>query len=474
MSISYRPEIDGLRAVSVLAVVLYHAEFFYRGDLILGGGFIGVDVFFVVSGYLICHVILQDLKRGDFSFLRFYEKRARRILPILFTVMIASLPFAWQLMMPKMMREYAGSVLSSLVFGSNFWFWREDSYWAEPSALKPFLHTWSLSVEEQFYLLFPIFLLLLWRWKRDWILPVFASLLLMTLLMSEHGSRNFPQATFYLLPTRGWELLAGAILAHLEVSKGRHNTSVLGATMPGIGLLLIIGSFVWFDNQTRHPSFMTTIPVLGSMLVIWFANKNDLTTKMLSCRPIVGLGLISYGLYLWHYPIFAFSAIKGGLDSEYAKVGIIALALTLSIVTYFLLERPARNRQLLGSKAFMGMVGTSFAALATIFSLLFWTDGAKYRTEVDQLFLGRGYWEKGLGNRERFWTYHGCWLSTELLDSDDPFSLCKDRENPGSKKPIMVIGDSHVAGLIPGLVNIFGREAIAQGWSMAAGLTLTI
>jgi len=165
MSIKYRPEIDGIRALAVIAVIFYHAKFAFLEAFPISGGFIGVDVFFVISGYLITSIILKEIRKGHFSFKQFYERRARRILPAFFIVVITSIPFAWYYMFPKSIKEYAASVLSALFFGSNFWFWSENNYAAEPNYLKPFLHTWSLSVEEQFYLLFPIVIFLLWNYS---------------------------------------------------------------------------------------------------------------------------------------------------------------------------------------------------------------------------------------------------------------------------------------------------------------------
>lgn len=343
MSLKYRPEIDGLRAIAVFAVILYHAEFNFGGYNPFKGGFVGVDVFFVISGYLITSIILREMSEGKFSFTRFYERRARRIFPALFTVMTASLPISYYTMLPKAVTEYAGSVLSALVFGSNIWFWREDSYWAAPSALKPFLHTWSLSVEEQFYVFFPIALLLLYKFAREYITKIFVFVFLFSLLLSHFGSAHFPKATFFLLPTRAWELLAGAVLGKMEIERGRIGRPFLDFVMPIIGLLLICSAVVFFNSEMRHPSFMTFLPVLGTMLLIWFCKKGELVSNILASRLFVAVGLISYSLYLWHYPIFAFAKIKSESITPYDKIGWIILSVVLSVFTYFLIERPIRR-----------------------------------------------------------------------------------------------------------------------------------
>jgi peptidoglycan/LPS O-acetylase OafA/YrhL len=203
MSLKYRAEIDGLRTIAVVSVILYHAKFLLGNSYLFKGGFIGVDIFFVISGYLTTSIILRELKEGRFSFFSFYERRARRILPVLFTVIIASIPFAWLYMLPMEMKKYAGSILSSLGFVSNIWFFSEDSYTAAPSTLKPFLHTWSLSVEEQFYILFPIFLLLSWKFFRGYLVSIFTILFLLSLQLSEVGCsyQGGVQGCLFLLAT---------------------------------------------------------------------------------------------------------------------------------------------------------------------------------------------------------------------------------------------------------------------------------
>ena len=371
MSIKYRPEIDGLRAIAVIAVVLYHAEFVFRGINPFKGGFIGVDVFFVISGYLITSIILGEMQEDRFSFARFYERRARRILPALFVVMAASIPFAWMYMLPKAMKDYAGSVISALAFGSNIWFWQEDSYTTELSAFKPFLHTWSLSVEEQFYVLFPLFLLLLWKFARGYITSLFVVVFFLSLQLAHIGSGQYVDATFYLLPTRGWELLAGAILAKLEISKGRISHPFLDMFMPALGLFLICNAFVFFDDQMRHPSFNTLQPVIGTMLLVWFCKKGELISDFLRSKPFVAIGLISYSFYLWHFPIFAFARINNPTLSDYDKVECILLALFLSIAIFFVIEKPMRNPTRVKLNRFSYFAATSVLILLAFNYLAF-------------------------------------------------------------------------------------------------------
>ena len=225
MKLLYRPEIDGLRAIAVVAVILYHAQITILGYQPFKGGFIGVDIFFVISGYLITSIILKELvTTGSFSFKNFYERRIRRILPVLLFVMLASLPFAWMYILPNNLLEFSKSILYSLGFSSNFYFhYSGQQYGAESGLLKPFLHTWSLSVEEQYYILFPIILLVIFKYFRKYLLSTLVIGLSISLILAHTTSRNFSSISFYFLHTRMWELLAGSILAYFEITNGHRS-----------------------------------------------------------------------------------------------------------------------------------------------------------------------------------------------------------------------------------------------------------
>ena len=350
MKLSYRPEIDGLRAAAVFAVILYHAgNPAVFGIELFTGGFIGVDIFFVVSGYLIASLILKELeKTGKFSILHFYERRARRILPALLTVMLTSLPIAWIYLrlLPAQYIDFAKSIISSIFFSSNFYFHHTGLEYATREGLSiPFLHTWSLSVEEQFYIIFPFILIFCFNFFRKYLLHILIFGIIISLLFADWSSRNYPSFAFYALPTRGWELLAGAVLAKLELSYGRQKYKILNLTLPVIGLLLILHAIIFFNHEIFHPSFITISPIIGTMLFIWFSNTNEFFTKILASKLFAGLGLISYSLYLWHYPIFAFARIFGfDPNNIFYIITTGVLIIGLSIITYFLIEKPFRNR----------------------------------------------------------------------------------------------------------------------------------
>lgn len=351
--INYRQEINGLRAIAVLAVLFFHAEFIINGINLFQGGFIGVDIFFVISGYLITSIIIQDLKDKKFSFLNFYERRARRILPILCLILIFTFIFSWYLFLPLEMEKYSSSALSSILFSSNFWFYDQADYWNNLGSIKPLLHTWSLSLEEQFYIFFPLIVFFFWKYLKKYLLILFSLSIVISLFIANEYSVKEPEYSFYLMPARIWELLSGSIMAILEINYGRKRYHSYNKFAPLLGLLLIFYSITFFSEETIHPSLNTLIPILGAVLIIWFSEENNLVTKFLSSKLLVLVGLISYSLYMWHYPIFEFYKIINDSPSYYEKFGLIALTLILSIISYKFVEKPFRNFNFITSKNFI-------------------------------------------------------------------------------------------------------------------------
>jgi peptidoglycan/LPS O-acetylase OafA/YrhL len=333
----YRREIDGLRAVAVLPVVLFHAGF-----EIFSGGYVGVDIFFVISGYLITSIIISELEQGEFSIVRFYERRARRILPALFFMMLACIPFAWIWMTPSQIEDFGRSLVAVSLFASNILFWSEIDYFAPTAEENTLLHTWSLAVEEQYYMFFPLFLLLAWRFGRARVLYVIAAIAAASLLLCEWSWPKMPVANFYLAPTRAWELLAGSLCAFLQVGKEQKRNDALA----GLGLGLIVFAILVFDDSTPFPSLYALAPVGGTALIILFAGKGTRTARLLSIRPLVGVGLISYSLYLWHQPLFAFARVYSAhAPSQSVMLCLAALSLPLAFLSWRFVEEPFRRKQ---------------------------------------------------------------------------------------------------------------------------------
>lgn len=353
----YRSEVDGLRALAVLPVILFHAGF-----PIFSGGFVGVDVFFVISGYLITSILIEDLERGSFNLLNFYERRARRILPALFLIVFVSIPFAWFFMPQSQLKDFSNSLIAVSFFVSNFLFWRESGYFDTIVDEKPLLHTWSLAVEEQFYIVFPVLLFFLWGFGKKRAIWVISILAFISLVLSEWGSANAKIANFYLAPFRAWELFLGSIAAFIISKTGIKKNNLLSFC----GIAAIIFSIFYFDKNTPFPSSYTLIPVLGTFLIILFGTKETLVAKLLSNRAIVGIGLISYSAYLWHQPIFAFARIK--FDQELSNVMMLNLSLMSLVLAYFtwrFVEMPFRskNERLNQKKIFLY---SFFAAALTV------------------------------------------------------------------------------------------------------------
>lgn len=339
----YRSEIDGLRALAVVPVILFHAGF----DL-FSGGFVGVDVFFVISGYLITTILIEDIEKNRFSFAGFYERRARRILPALFFVTLVCIPFAWMWMLPTQVEDFSQSLIAVSLFASNILFWRESDYFAPSAEEKPLLHTWSLAVEEQYYVLFPILLITAWRLGRDkvfWMIVVMSGI---SLLLSEWGWRNEASANFYLAPTRAWELFAGSIAALVIQRQGVQKNNLLAL----IGLGAIIFAIFAYDETTPTPSVYALMPVLGVVLLVLYADQETIAAKLLSTKALVGIGLISYSAYLWHQPLLAFARIQSaGELGRLIMTAIVLASLAIAFLSWKFIELPFRRNKKLGRSA---------------------------------------------------------------------------------------------------------------------------
>jgi peptidoglycan/LPS O-acetylase OafA/YrhL len=372
---NYRREIDGLRALAVLPVILFHAGF-----QTFSGGFIGVDVFFVISGYLITSIILSERQAGTFTLVGFYERRARRILPALFVVMLVCSVLSWLWLLPSDMKMFSQSLVAVPAFASNILFYLTSSYFEPAAELKPLLHTWSLSVEEQYYVLYPIFLLIAWRFDKRWVVAILILLTGMSLAAAQYGSATNPAFTFFLLPTRGWEILTGALVGFYGF---RTNNDGVGdcsrhfvrQLLSMLGLLLCAYGVCAFDALTPYPSLYTLAPAIGTVLILLFAKQETLVGKLLGSKWLVGIGLISYSAYLWHQPLFALARHRAiDQPSNSLLVSLVVVSLLLAYLSWKYIETPFRNRQFITRKQVFTIGATcSFAFMA--FGLIGYVNG---------------------------------------------------------------------------------------------------
>lgn len=334
----YFPDLDGLRALAVVPVVLYHA-----GAHWLPGGFVGVDIFFVLSGFFITRLLAADLDQRRFSIWRFYERRARRILPALFFALAVTACAASLILTPPDLIDFAKSLLATLGFGSNIYFWKTSGYFAQAAELKPLLHTWSLAVEEQYYILFPPALWVVARFGRRLVLPLFALAAVVSLTLCVWAAYNaYLPASFYWLPTRAWELLVGALIALAPaMTLSRRIRDVLSLA----GLALIAGSLFLISERTPFPGWAATFPVAGAaLLVIASVAGGGLGNLALTGRPTVFVGQISYSLYLWHWPPLALATyLLFRPPNMWEAAGLVALSTLGAVVSWRFVEQPFRG-----------------------------------------------------------------------------------------------------------------------------------
>ncbi|WP_338186386.1 acyltransferase family protein [Thalassospira tepidiphila] len=438
----YRKEIDGLRAIAVISVVFFHAELNY-----FSGGFIGVDIFFVISGYLITSILIKDISQEKFSFSYFYERRIRRIIPALFTVTIATLTIGHQLLRPDLFKDLSQSISALMLMSSNILFWKETGYFAAAADEKPLLHTWSLSVEEQFYIIFPVLMLFLWKRHRENSFFVLALIAASSLLLSEIGAVYFATANFFLLPGRIWELLTGSLVAiHLNRRPQPSN-----AWLASAGLLLVAISIFYFDEHTPFPSLYTVIPILGTCLIILFCSTNDTTGRLLSAPPVVAIGLMSYSIYLWHQPILAYSRV---LSLEPPTLVVTATAVGLSFIlgwlTWRFVEKPFRHHASQPPKR------KQVFAVTGVLSLALFTVGAWGH-------LSRGAPERFSSTLQRQFSVaedpglleYGC--TTKTVTS---INVCGFGDWTSNQHTALLIGNSHARMFIPELNKSFAQNNI--------------
>ena len=438
----YRKDIDGLRAISVLAVIVYHGGFEVLDVNVFGGGFLGVDVFFVISGFLISSIIFQEVESGSFSLFSFYKRRIKRLLPAYFLVVAVSSIAAWLLLLPEALNNYAKSMMYSLLFSSNIFFWLEDSYVAVESIYKPLLHTWSLSVEEQFYLFFPIISLSLYLYSVRFLSVVIWVLWGASLAASWYFSRVDSDAVFFLLPFRLWELLSGVLLALYVRKSGGPVLGVKSAVLFYVGVLLILASFQLFSDVSPIPVGFNVVAVLGAVLVIYYGGSPRYT--FLQWRPVVFIGLISYSLYLWHFPVLSIARIYHYQLTQAQTLFYLALVFPLSVFSFYAVERTFR-------KLGLSKLPTGFAIIRMSFLILLAVSGA--------ILISGGVPSRLAGAKSLFSD-----LNADRLVSDHE-GACLNRAfdkrcefDLHSKHVVILVGDSHAGAISKAVYDIAMRK----------------
>ena len=452
----YRAEIDGLRALAVLPVIFFHAGF--EG---FSGGFVGVDVFFVISGYLITTIIISELAEGKFSIANFYERRARRILPALFFVMAVCLPFAWLLLTPSDLKDFGQSLVAVSTFSSNILFWRQSGYFSTAAELKPLLHTWSLAVEEQYYIIFPVFLMLIWHWGLRIVLLLLVLVFGLSLGIAQWGAQNYPAAAFYLLPTRGWELSCGVFAAIYLFGSNKEISYLPNNFLSLLGLGMIWFAIVKFDESTPFPSLYALVPTVGTSLVILFAAPNTLVNRLLRWRPFVAIGLISYSAYLWHQPVLAFARHHvGDQQSDVFLIGLCTLSFLLAWFSWRFVEAPFRNRVMFTRTSIFRCSAAGIVFFSSLGLTIHFTNGLEQLKMLSYSDDERRNYELVRRSTE-YDIYDRMYSADCKLWVKDIRDLPKSQFEECASRfggPVVVLGDSHAMNIY----NITARSEVFQ------------
>ncbi len=448
----------------MLPVILFHAGF-----ETFSGGFVGVDVFFVISGYLITTIILEELDQGKFSIVNFYERRARRILPALFFVVLVCIPFAWFWMLPSDMRNFTQSLVAVSIFASNILFWLENDYFDTAAERKPLLHTWSLAVEEQYYILFPIFLILFWRMGKRFILVTLALFFLASLALAHWGSYAKPAAAFYLLPTRSWEVLIGVFAAFYLSKANRKVFSKAASEFGGwLGVVLILYAIFAYSKATPFPGFYALVPTFGTSLIILFATQQTTVGKFLGNKAFVCIGLISFSAYLWHQPLFAFARLRS--LTEPSVTTFLALSVLALVLAYFsrkFVEAPFRSKNKFERKQIF-IFTFSVTCLLIVFGLSgkisngFEESMLKYKYSKKERYEVRLVNDAANYDMNKNMAVKDCHLWSQSSNSLNPDDIKRCFRKHG--KAIIVLGDSHA-------MNLFNIISYSETYPFIIGIS---
>ena len=450
--VTYRADIDGLRALSVLAVIAFHLNGF------VPGGYVGVDVFFVISGYLIGSIVFHEIGSGTFSFANFYKRRVRRIAPALILTLLGSYAASLVLMRPAEIVAFAKSSLAALFSFANVYFYATSGYFAPRAIDLPLLHLWSLGIEEQFYFIFPLLAVMLARYVPRLSLPVIAVVGLLSLLWSQWQLLRHPEASFYLLQSRAFELTIGVLLARLNWKLESRAAQLLSAA----GAALLIVAIFFYSDQTRFPGLAALVPCIGTALIIWSGQAGTVLSRVLGLPPLVYIGKISYPLYLSHWPLIVFGKIAMPEAPElHVSLFVVAASFVVAVAIYHAVEKPIRTGGFTLAKAsFLGSAASLLAAGAVVALLAGGFEG-RSRPQAQQLTNFEP------PNLKELFLQGRCFLDPDQGTSFFALETCFP-----DKRPVAILwGDSHAAHHYNGLKHELGAAGYSLGMFTASACT---
>ncbi|KQS64092.1 hypothetical protein ASG39_12990 [Rhizobium sp. Leaf371] len=456
--IDYRPDLDGLRALAILPVLLFHADV-----ALFRGGFVGVDVFFVLSGYFMAKIILSDLEAGTFSFPAFYIRRIRRIIPALFAMMAITAVFAWFRLMPQEFRYFGDSVRAAALFSANVLFRQESGYFDISAEMKPLLHTWSLSMEEQFYILFPISLFLAFTFARRFILHITGGLILISFGACLWATSHSPEKAFFLLHFRVWELLIGALVAFAPRPNYSERVAALLST---VGLSAILAAIFLYSSATPFPGPFAAVPVLGAALVIHARSTRWFPARFLTHGASLFIGRISYSLYLWHWPIIVFYRYETGHHLTLTdSLMVVVLSFICATLSWRFIEQPARTAAVFRSRGLvLSLLGTTMAAAATFGFVVTRYEGIPERLPADVYSIySATYDQSPFFAPNCFTDTDGQGLQTQAIRDG---AVCPMGAAATGAPRFIVWGDSHAAAIAPA-IDAAARKAGISGLFVA-------
>lgn len=452
----YRIELDGIRAIAVLSVVLFHA-----GVTIIPGGYVGVDIFFVLSGFLITSIIYKQINSSSFTFSDFYWRRFRRILPALFFMIFVVGLVSYKILVPELFKDFAISAWTTALFSSNIYFWTEAGYFQKAAELKPLLHTWSLGVEEQYYIFFPFLMIFIAKWAPRRFTVVLMTVGILSLLLSIYAVYNKPIATFYLLPTRLWELLVGSLLAvsNIPTLKRKITINLVSWT----GLALLSAPMIFYSDNTIFPGLAALPPCLGTVLIIWSLKNHHNTSlkRILSFKPLVFVGKVSYSFYLWHWPVLVLCKYYA-IDDFTIADNLLALfaAFLISCFSWLVVEKPFRtNFETFPKRRMFELTFTSIAAVTLMGMTVSYKNGMPSRFDVNLVNIIAAADDKSAYTNE-------C-NDLELENPDVDF--CSMGTAKEGMPRFLLWGDSHAGAIAPVFDAVASEENIKGTFASWSG-----